>query len=190
MALFAWASERITVPGIVALVGGLATLWCFLLPWFTLPASFLLPNNRSFITQPESALLILPGWNIAAGMPVPSGPTSPARIALFVHLWLIPVVAAALLVVAWYAAQRRVGVRMAAASILVLSAGALLVELGYAVEVTSFAQVMPSGVGVAWGCWLAVIVNLATAAVAVNLLRPDSTHTHAENADALSDTHV
>jgi hypothetical protein len=181
--------ERLSRPGIVALAGGLATLWCFLLPWFVAPAN-------AFADSPLPALLAqgpgpVPlithsGWSIASGLNLGSGPGGVVRVPLFIHLWLIPLMAAALLAIAWLAAQRRIAPLLAAGTILALSALSLLVELGYVVQVTSLEPVFPEGVGVAWGCWIAIIASVATGAAAANLLRPRSTL--AEEADTAHGT--
>jgi hypothetical protein len=169
--------ERLSRPGIVALAGGLAMLWCFLLPWFVAPAgAFADGPSPGPLAQGPGPLppITHPGWSIASGLNLGSGPTGVVRVALFIHLWLIPLVAAALLVVAWLAAQRRISSRHAAGTILALSALSLLVELGYVVQVTSLEPVFPNGVGVAWGCWIAIIASVATGAAAANLLRSAS----------------
>jgi hypothetical protein len=181
--------ERLSRPGIVALAGGFATLWCFLLPWFVAPAGAFGdgPSTGPLDQGPGPVPLIArPGWSIASGLTLGSGPGGVVRVALFVHLWLIPLVASALLAVVWLAAQRRIASRLAAGTILALSALSLLVELGYVVQVTSLELVFPAGVGVAWGCWVAIIASIAIGAAAANLLRPPSTL--AEEADTAHGT--
>jgi hypothetical protein len=166
------ATARLTVPGVVALLGGVATLWCFLLPWFVVPTGLLDGQPSVAETRAEPAFVTISGWSIASGMPLQSNVSAADHVALFIHLWLIPLAVAGLFVVAWCAAQRRIAARPAAGCVLALSALALLVELGYDVQVTSFAQFVLNGVSVGWGFWLAVIVSLTTGAFAANLLRP------------------
>jgi hypothetical protein len=99
---------------------------------------------------------------------------------VFVHLWLIPLVAVALLSVAWYCVQGRIASRLAASIIVALVALLLLVSLGYVVQVASLANAMrgpandPDPIVVAWGCWLAIGVNVIVGAVAVNHLKPSA----------------
>jgi hypothetical protein len=113
-------------PGMIALAEGAALICCFFFPWF----SSLTPTFRN-----GPGRVSYSGWSIARGMPTGSG--GPIRIALFVHLWLVPLAAVALLVIAWLCGQRRLSFHLAAGAILALSALALLVELGYYLQVSS-----------------------------------------------------
>lgn len=168
---FAQARARLTTAGVIALAGGLVSLWAFLLPWFVAPLTLLQggPDPRGFSPSDTTRL---PGWSVATGMPAGGGPNGTLHLALFVHLWLVPLAAISLLIVAWYAAQRRLPERLAAGTILALAVLATLVELGYVVQVGSLAHAMSAGISVAWGCWLALAVSLITGTAASNLLRP------------------
>jgi hypothetical protein len=158
-------------PGMIALAEGAALICCFFFPWFSMLT--LTSGNGPGRFAPVS----YSGWSIARGMPffVEGGPI---RIALFVHLWLVPLTAVALLVIAWLCGQRRLSYHLASGAILALSALALLVELGYYVQVSSLGSVMAnnpganSPIGVLWGCWLAVGVNAVALAVSANSIKP------------------
>lgn len=165
---------RLAQPGVVALATGLALVCCFSLPWFSMLRSAF--GNGPPGPAPGPAYVSYSGWSIASGMPL--APNGAARIALFVHLWLVPVAAGALLVIAWLHAQRRLSSRFLAGAILALSALALLIELGYAVQVSSLGSVIaanpgaPSPIGVSWGCWLAMAASAVASAASANFLRP------------------
>jgi hypothetical protein len=120
------------------------------------------------------------GWNIASGLVLGNGPQGEVRAAFFIHLWLVPMIAAAMLAVAWYAAQRRMSVRLAAGCVLALSVLEMLVVVGYAVQVASLAQAISISLGVAWGAWLAMVESLALCVIATNLLRPAVPRRHAD----------
>jgi hypothetical protein len=171
------ATARLTVPGAVALAGGLATLWCFLLPWLVASAGALgtdpvsTPTNQG---QSTDFLATRAGWDIARGLVMEASPQAEVRVTLFIHLWLIPLAAVALLAVGGYAAQRRISARLAAGCTVAVAALVLLVELGYVVQVATLAQVFPISIGVAWGAWLAMAVSVALCVTAANLLRPAS----------------
>jgi hypothetical protein len=169
----AWR-ERLVQPGVVALATGLALVCCFSLPWFSMLRSAF--GNGPEAPEPESGYVSFSGWSISRGMPL--APNGATRIALFVHLWLVPVAAGVLLVIAWLCVRRRVSSRFASGALLALSMLALLVELGYVAQVSSLASVIvgspgaPSPIGVAWGCWLAVAVSVVASAAGAYLLRP------------------
>ncbi len=154
----------------IALAEGAALICCFFFPWF----SSLTPTSGN--GPGRFAPVSYSGWSIAGGMP--TGSLGPIRIALFVHLWLVPLTAVALLVIAWLCGQRRLSFQLAPGAILALSALALLVELGYYVQVSSLGSVMAnnpganSPIGVLWGCWLAVGVNAVALAASANSLKP------------------
>jgi hypothetical protein len=167
---------RLGPPGMLALAEGLAFLCCFSLPWFSMRSFG--PTGAPDGSGPGPSFVSFSGWSIASGMPV--SPNSAVRIALFVHLWLVPLTAGALLVIAWLCVQRRLFQPLAAGVILALSVLALLVELGYYVQVSSLALAYtdssngraPSLIAVSWGCWLAIAVSVIATAAAANLLRP------------------
>src|SRR5215472_19033027 len=74
--------------GLIALAEGLALLGCFCLPWFSFPV-FGRAGPRGF----GPAVPGYSGWTTAVGVPL-DGAT---RFTLFVHLWLVPLTAVALL---------------------------------------------------------------------------------------------
>jgi hypothetical protein len=170
----AW-SGKLGRQGMLALGEGLALLGCFSLPWFSM--NDLLLGGRSTSGPFIPSVVSFNGWSIAGGMPFGNGPTGQIRADLFVHLWLVPLAAAALLVVTWAHGRSRLSARLAAGAILALSTLSLLVVLGYYVQVTSLASLMvgPSGsttlIGVAWGCWLAAGVSAVAMVAAASGLR-------------------
>lgn len=171
--------ERLTPAGVTALLGGVAMLCCFSFPWFLSPAfgNGPLPDSEAQGPGPLSSVGHA-GWSVAAGVDLGPAPGGEPRLALFVHLWLVPLAAVALLLIAWYAAARIMPARLAAGVIAALSALAVLVELGYAVQVLSLSHVISYGgaatISVGAGCWLGVLASVITGAAAANLLRPAS----------------
>jgi hypothetical protein len=162
------------LPGVVALAEGIALLCCFSLPWFSIVWAG--PAEGPAGSEPGLSHVSLSGWTSALGMPaVPSGAI---RIALFVHLWFVPLAAAALLVIAWRCLQRRLSPQLAAGAVLALSLLALLIGLGFCVQVASLGAVMASApeaespIAVAWGCWLTLAVSALAAVASARVLRP------------------
>jgi hypothetical protein len=161
---------KLGLPGQIALAEGLALLGCFFLPWFSFPATNV-PDN-----QPVQ-LVSYSGWITAVG-PSFSG----LRIMLFVHLWLVLIAAVALLILAWMSAQRRVSHRLIVGVLLALSALALLVEIGFYVQVVVLNTLIDGGPGnahladVLWGCWFAMLVNVTALAAGVYLLLSSRLH--------------
>ena len=165
--------QKLEQPGLIALGAGLTLAFCFFMPWFAFPY-FGGPNAGP---GPFPAQLQYSGWDTAIGLP--EGPHF--RFAIFAHLWLVPLIALALLVVAWLYARRRITSRLALGCVLALSVLALLVELGFYWQIASLNALNPgeSSAGarvpqytVLWGCWLAVCVNVIAGAACIYLLRP------------------
>jgi hypothetical protein len=183
--------RKLAHPALGALAEGVVLICCFSLPWFSMLTP--LVGNGSGGNGPGDGgpgpfFASYSGWSIARGMPItPNGPT---RIALFVHLWLIPLTAGALLVVAWLSVQRRLPPRLATGAILACSVLGLLIALGYDVQVTSLAPALagnpdaPSPIAVAWGCWAAIGVNAVAIAASANALKPSRALTTAAGEDA------
>lgn len=166
--------QKLERPGLIALAAGLALAFCFFMPWFAFPY-FGSPNAGP---GPFPGQVQYSGWDTAIGLP--EGPHF--RFAIFVHLWLVPLVALALLVVAWLYSRRRVAARLALGCVLALSVLALLVELGFYWQIASLnaidAGAAPASVHVPqytvlWGCWLAICLNVVVGAACIFLLRPD-----------------
>lgn len=166
--------QKLEQPGLIALAAGLALAFCFMMPWFAFPYS----GGPGAGPGPFPGQLQYSGWDTAIG--IPEG--RDFRFAIFVHLWFIPLIALALLVVAWFSARRRVTSHLALGCILALSALALLVELGFYWQIASLnafdAGDAPTGVHVPqytvlWGCWLAMGVHVVVGAACIFLLRSD-----------------
>jgi hypothetical protein len=159
--------ERLEQPGAVALAEGLALLCCFLFPWLHFP-----DLNAPPIEGRTPALLSFSGWSTALGLPIGSG----LHLIVFVHLWLVPLIAAALLVLALLWRQRRFSTRLALGILIALSALALLVEFGFYMQVFWLKPIIFEGpgqgdfIGVEWGFWAAVVVNVAAIAASAYLL--------------------
>jgi hypothetical protein len=159
--------QKLEQPGMIALVAGLALAFCFFMPWLSLP-HFAGPSGR-FFALPYS------GWDTAIGLPEGSN----FRLAVFAHLWLVPLAALTLLVVAWLYSHRRITARLALGCVLALSVLALLVELGFYWQIASLNAIDAGARGVdipsyavLWGCWLAMCVNVVVGAACI-FLRPD-----------------
>src|SRR5690348_5485026 len=85
------AGGKLTSPALVALAEGIALLVCFVLPpWY----AFYAPLGPTQHGMP--AVKGYSGWEMALGIPIGGA----QRFDLFVHLWLVPLVAVALLVLA------------------------------------------------------------------------------------------
>lgn len=87
----------------------------------------------------------------------------------------MPLVAAALLVLAWVFTQRRFSTRLMLGIVIALSVLALLVELGFWEAGRSLIMGLASmpydhPIGVQWGCWAAVVINLIALAESAFLL--------------------
>ena len=94
------------------------------------------------------------------------------------QLWLIPVTAVALLAFTWVYVQRRFSARLTVGVVVALSVLALLVEFGFYAQVQLLGPVIFRGgpavidlMGVAWGFWLAVALNVVAIAVCTYYLR-------------------
>ena len=161
--------QKLERPGMIALAEGLALVVCFFLPWFAFPYAAPAAQRGLFLSTTAQ----YSGWDTAIGLP--EGGTH-FRFAIFVHLWLIPIAAVALLVVAWLCLQRRVAARLALGCVLALSVLALLIAAGFCWQIASLNAIssgnrVPQYV-VLWGCWLAMSVNVVAGAACVYLLRP------------------
>jgi hypothetical protein len=160
--------QKLERPGIIALAEGLALAVCFSLPWFSFP--FAVPANQRGVFL--STTNQYSGWDTAIGLP--EGPNY--RFAIFAHLWLIPVTAVALLVVAWLYWHRRVTARLVLGSVLALSVLALLIAAGFYWQIASLNVISSGDRGpqyiVLWGCWVAMCVNVVAGAACIYLLRP------------------
>jgi hypothetical protein len=158
---------KLAAPTLLARAEGAALLICFvLLPWFGFPQPVLTPRTLGLNIKSYT------GWEAALGFYV--GPTE--RFDIFVHLWLVPLVAVALLVLAWLFSRRLFSTRLMLGMMIALSALALLVELGFweqgrALTMVSGGGPPLAGVGVLWGAWVTVAVNVLALAWAVYLLR-------------------
>lgn len=157
-----------------ALAEGLALAFCFFMPWFAFPYF----GGPSAGSGPFPGQVQYSGWDTAIG--IPEGPHF--RFAIFAHLWLVPLTALALLVVAWLYSRRRITSRLALGYVLALSVLALLVELGFYWQIASLNAIDAGGSSagvrvpqytVLWGCWLAMCVNVVAGAACISLLKPD-----------------
>lgn len=160
--------ERLGLPGMLALAEGLALLGCFFcFPWFYFP-------DLNTVPEPESTppLATYSGWSTALGQPIGGG----HQLILFVHLWLVPLTALTLLALALVYVQFRFSARLTLGVLIALSVLALLVEAGFYMQVFWLKPVLfggPGGgnwIGVVWGLWAAVVVNVAAIAASVYLL--------------------
>jgi hypothetical protein len=159
--------QKLEQPGMLALAEGLALVVCFFLPWFSFPYAAGTVEGRGILLSAVQ----YSGLDTAIG--IPEGPGF--RFAIFAHLWFVPLIALALLVVAWFYTQRRVTARLALGCVLALSVLALLVELGFYWQIASLDAIGPGGgpqYAVLWGCWLAMCINVIAGAACIYLLRP------------------
>ena len=151
-------------PGAIALASAVALLCCFSLPWFSFRFGFEIVSGPG----PRQQAPDLSGWSIATGLPLT--PDGSVRLAMFVHLWLIPLVAGALIVLAVWWFRHRLAAGLTSAITIALLTLALLVTAGYVAQVTSLGAIGMSGTQpvyvTAWGCWLALGVNVAALAAA------------------------
>lgn len=166
--------QKLERPGLIALAAGLALAFCFFMPWFAFPYF----GGPGAGPGPFPGQVQYSGWDTAIG--IPEGPSF--RFAIFAHLWLIPIIVGALLVVAWLCSQRRITSRLALGCVLALSVLALLVELGFYWQIASLNAIDNGGGSpaarvpqytVLWGCWLAMGVNVVVGAACIYLLRPE-----------------
>lgn len=144
-------------------VAGLLLLIFFFLPWLFSPAftANIPPGVRAFPTVTHS------GWSVANGVPIFDASTS---LALFPHLWLVPLCALALIAVGLLVRAGRLSLRLASLLIVALAFLALLMEFFFLVQVNSIEgafAVSQTGInsrqaayGLSWGFWLAVIVTV------------------------------
>lgn len=156
-------------PGAIALIEGLALLGGFSLPWYAM-----LINPSPPVPILRSPELWLSGWRIAAGFPLSGFADRSPTIPLFAHLWLIPLVAASLLVLAVWQVRGHVTPGLAAALIIALSALAALVAAGYVAQITAIGNfgdpAGPPAYRVLYGCWLTLGVTIVAVAVAIRAL--------------------
>ncbi len=156
--------QKLDQPGMIALAEGLSLVICFFLPWLAFP--YFASDSRGLSLRQYS------GWDAAIGIPeMPQ-----FRLAIFAHLWLIPITAVALLVVSWFYTRRRMTSRLALGCVLALSALALLIAAGFYWQIASLAAIEPgarvSPYAVLWGCWLAMCINVVAGAACIYLLKP------------------
>jgi hypothetical protein len=156
--------QKLERPEMIALAEGLSLIISFFLPWLAFP--YFASDSRGLSLRQYS------GWDAAIGIPE----TPQFRLAIFAHLWLIPITAVALLLVAWLYSRRRLTARLALGCVLALSALALLIAAGFYWQIASLDALEPgaqvSPYAVLWGCWLAMCINVAAGAACVYLLRP------------------
>ena len=163
---FALPAGRLGQVGVIALVEGLALLVSFFFPWFFFPqpGSAGGPNERPGVEYYS-------GWATAIGIQVDGS----APLALFVHLWLVPLAAVALLGIVWVYRQRLISARLSIVAALALSVLALLVEGGFYIQVASLVgsgnNSQPPSFGVAWGFWAGMVIATLAIVVCGALLR-------------------
>lgn len=159
-------------PGVVALAEGLMLLgsFCFS-PWFSWSVLFELGPHTPASGGPRGPLptFSYSGWAMAQGIPI-DGP----YYAIFEHLWLVPLAALALLALAWLQMQRLLPDRQATSALSALSALALLVELGFYLQVQGLQTLFGdfAGLNVSWGFWGAIAITVVALVAGVALLRP------------------
>lgn len=160
--------------GQVALLAGLALCVAFFMPWFSMPDSTASPGT---------------GWNEAAnGLQFSVSASGlctvcqAPQVSVFPYLWLIPLAALSLLLIAWLLSRGLLWRRMAGILICVALLVALALEGVYLLEVQSlqnFAEqvLQPTGTqlkgavySVAWGFWMALVVTGAALLVSSFLL--------------------
>ena len=150
------------LPGQVALAVGLALLFCFFLPWSYFPIYNGGPIGELLQTQTNYS-----GWDTALGVTIGLG----RRLALFVDLWLIPIIAAALLALPWVYRQRLFSARLTLGTVMALSTLALLVEVGFYVQILLLKPALFGSYGALWGFYVTVVVSVVVIAVCVWLFR-------------------
>lgn len=176
----AWAAlaqqkpwQDLSLLGQAAGIGGLLLLIFFFCPWMFSPA-FTATNPlglRSFPTASHS------GWSVANGVPIFDASTS---LALFPHLWLVPLCALALIVMGVMVRMGRLSIRQASVLIVALALVALVVEFFFLIQVNSIEDAFATSqagiisrqaaYGVSWGFWLGVIVTIVTLGIGLFLL--------------------
>ncbi len=162
----------LTLLGQVAGVSGLLIVMFFFVPWSFTPdvsASSIQITNRIPTTWHS-------GWATAAGVPLFGGTTS---FNIFPHLWLVLLCALALIVFSWLLGRHRIRARLAALLITLIALFAVLLEMLFLVQMTSFqaaiddlagGRVNQTLYGVSWGFWLSLVATVLTLGVGVYLL--------------------
>ena len=178
---------RLGQAGLAGLAEGLALLGCFFFPWFSFPD----PHFSGVSVSSRPVFLGYSGWDTAIGIAF----NPPFRLAIFAHLWLIPVTALGLLVLVWFAARRHISRRLVTGITMALSMLSLFVELGFYMQVSSLEAEFEAAVvravqhvpyslyNVSWGFGLAVCVNMAAIIACIYLLRSDETVCEGERMD-------
>jgi hypothetical protein len=143
----------------------LASLGCFLLPWYSTP-DFAHP----MIHTQQQPTAIYAGWETAAGW-------SGAPPGTYLYLWLIPLSVGGMLVVFWFLGKHQIETKQAITIIIILAAVALLVQVGFFIEVTLLESVreavyQTNGYGVLWGFWLAGVIFITLGAAGIRALKP------------------
>ena len=165
-------------PGQGALISALGLLIFFFLPWISIPD---FSDSRSF-TSTFIPLTTYSGFSTASSITIniPGGNVPSLNFNVFAALWVVPVGAVGLLIIAWLLSQHRITAKAASAMLLVISIAILLVTLAFLLEVNSIEDVAtklfftPNGttppetlVTVSTGFWLggaAAVVALLTGA--------------------------
>jgi hypothetical protein len=158
------------LPGLVALVEGLALLGFFwLAPWFSWRLSSLiyvfdLHNTPALLRYRLTLLAEHPasGWAASQGISLDDLHLNP-----MVPLWLIPLAAGLLLVLAGCSLWRRLSARHSLNALLALSAVCLLVELSFYLQARTFQDLLVNQTifSIFWGFWAALAVTAAGMAV-------------------------
>lgn len=163
--------HELTLLGQVAGVAGLLLLMFFFVPWSFTPdvsAASIQITNRIPTTWHS-------GWSTAAGVPLFGGTTS---FNIFPHLWLVPISALALIVIAILLGRHRVSLRLAAALVALISLFLLLLEILFLVQINSFqaaidnlagGRVNQTLYGVSWGFWLTLVATVISLGVGIYL---------------------
>lgn len=174
--------QRIGLAGQTTLLGGLALIIVFFLPWFSTPDSTAGPGGGYQVTAQKQVIVAqtatASGWNTAAnGLQTPffvSGPCTSCltpHVNIFLALWLIPLAALGLFAIAWLLSRGLLWRRMAAILACITLLVALVVEVSFLLEVQSLQsyaeqvfqsagqQLTGTAFSVAWGFWLALAVS-------------------------------
>jgi hypothetical protein len=165
--------------GQATLLVGLLTLVLFFLPWYAAPD----PQGKLVFTDSDvtiSNTVTYPGVSAAASG-LSNTPysgrtgdftTGPA-ISVFLYLWLVPLVALAVMAVAWFLSRGRLAARTALLALIGGSALTVVLELSFLVAINGLQDYQKqsfSNLGirledtwfsVSWGFWLALVVSLA-----------------------------
>ncbi len=166
---------ELPVLGQVAGIAGILLLICFFLPWCFTPdaTAASTPITNHFPITSHS------GWSTASGAPLLGGATS---FNLFPQLWLVLLSALALMVIAVLLRRQRIGVRLAALLITMISLYVLLVEILFMVQIDSFQSAIDELAGgrlnqtlygVSWGFWLALAATIVALGVGTFMLYQD-----------------